>query len=194
MPQAAAISPVPRAELPTIRQRPSPARGQARRSDVEIRSETQRLHLSADGRTHSATREQPQSLRPTTAPGSALGWASSCASQQQRDSLYGPKGPERPDRVSGQSFRPSRPAHFEYAKRAFQRQYQADEAELAEFDADVEADECQRQLMTRQAGAGESAGEAESVQQAECERHYPRMANREARLAAPEAHNFRPQE
>ena len=45
-----------------------------------------------------------------------------------------------------------------------------------------------------QADADQRAREAEAVQQAEGERHHPRVPDREARLAAPAAHDLRPEE
>src|SRR5215472_3600274 len=109
-----------------------------------------------------------------------LGGFSSHASQQYRHALNRPECAERSDGVSGQRLHPSRPANLQDAEGALQRKDQRDETELAELDADVEADERQRQFMPRQAGAGESAGEAEAMQQSEGERDDPGMANGEA--------------
>ena len=90
--------------------------------------------------------------------------------------------------------RPARPAHLQQAEGTLECEHECDETELAELDANVEADQRQWKLSVWQAGAGQGTGEAEAVQQPKRKRDHPRVADREARLAAPAANNLGPQE
>src|SRR5262245_13931216 len=102
-----------------------------------------------------------------------------------RQPLNSPKRDEGSNRVTGQRLHPAWPADFENAKSPFQRQNQTDETKLYKFDANTETNECQWQFLTRQARAGECAGEAKAMEQAEGKCYHPGMGNREAHLTAP---------
>src|SRR5262245_30731640 len=73
--------------------------------------------------------------------------------QQYRHPLDSPKRAQRSNHVTRQGLYPARPAHLQHAERMLQCQNEGDETELPEFDANIEADQCQRELMPRQAGA-----------------------------------------
>src|SRR5215470_15524087 len=77
--------------------------------------------------------------------------------------------------------------YLEDLERADEQQDQRDEGELADLHADVEHQQRERNVGLREADRRETAREPEAVQQAERERDDPRVADREARLAAPGA-------
>ena len=104
---------------------------------------------------------------------------SSC--NHQRHSLDRPERSERAHGISGKCLHPTWPAKFQQSEGTLQRQNESDETELPEFDTNIEADQRQRQLASRQAGARQYAGETEAVQQPEGKRHYPRITNGQAR-------------
>ena len=108
---------------------------------------------------------------------------SSRCSQEYRHSLNRPERSQRADSIAGKCLCPMWPSEFQHVEGALHRQNQGDETELPDFDADIEAQQRQRQVLPRQAGARQRAGEAEPMQQPERERHDPRMPDREARLA-----------
>ncbi len=88
------------------------------------------------------------------------------------------KAPREPTVYPGSASAQRGQRIFEDAEGAFECQNQRDKTELPEFYADIESDQRQWQFMPRKSGAGECAGEAESVQQPKRKRHHPGMANR----------------
>ena len=65
------------------------------------------------------------------------------------------------------------------------------EGKLADFDADVEKEQCQRNGLCRQSNFIQRAGEAQAVQQTERESDHPRGAFGESWLALASADDFR---
>ena len=102
--------------------------------------------------------------------------------------------PSASHRVARQRRGPAWPVDLQDAKGALEQQHQQHECQLPDLDPDVEAQERERQFGARQTRARQSAREPEAVQQSEGKRHHPRVADGEARLPAPDAHDLRTQE
>ena len=106
-----------------------------------------------------------------------------------------PEGAERPDDdIPGRRRTGRGQCHLEHAECALEQDHDGDENELPDLDADVEEQERQRDFVARQPKARQAAREPEAVQQPERERDDPWVADRKARLAAPDADDLRPEE
>src|SRR5262245_26063695 len=108
---------------------------------------------------------------------------SSLRSEHSYHALDGPECADRAYGITWKQLQSIRPAPLQNPEGALDRQHQDDEAELTELDADVEAHQGERQVLTRQARIGQRRREAEAMQQAERERDDPWMADGKARLA-----------
>ena len=106
-----------------------------------------------------------------------------CAGSSSRRRASRPHSPAAPPRA--------RPMDLQHAEGALQQQDQRrTKRELSDFDADIEHQQRERDLRRRQPHRRQPAGEAEAVQQPEGEGHDPGVADREARLPAPRAHDL----
>ena len=77
------------------------------------------------------------------------------------------------------------------ANQSGRTEHGSDEGELAQFDADVEEEQRERNRVLRQADFAQRACKAEPVQQAECECDHPRRAFGQSRFALASANDFR---
>ena len=87
-----------------------------------------------------ATRQQSRERRSADA-------GPSRSTEQDRRALDRPERAERADRVAGQRLDPARPADLERRNDALEREDEQHEADLADLDADVEAEQRERQVL-----------------------------------------------
>src|SRR5262249_12210132 len=109
------------------------------------------------------------------------------------ESLEQPERGERTNRVRRYPENTPLPTHAAHrpSRQSQHSQHRSDEREVPALDSHVEREQRERNVTLREPYVSEGAREAESVEQAEGERHHPRPAHREADAAAFAVHDLR---